>query len=649
LYITEKASVGRALTNALPGERKKEENFIRCDGDIVAWASGHLLELCEPEDYDPAYKKWSRNTLLYVPQVWKLKVKERTKALFANLKKLIKGLSASDVIVHGGDSDREGQLLVDEVLEYCGWKGKTLRLRINDVNPDAIRKALANMKDNSEYRGEYKAGQARMYADWLVGLAMTRYVTVSLREAGYKASVLSVGRVQTPTLGLVVLRDEEIANFTPSPYYELTALISIDGDKKIKGHFLPMDTCLDKLDERKRIVDREFAHALAAKLNGINGSVTSVAKKLHKVSPPLPFSLSKLQMAASKKHDITDALVHLQKLYESGFVTYPRTSCEYIPEGHFKEVPKVIEAIRSACPALSDMLGGVDLSRKTAAWNDKEITEHHAIIPTTKFSQAGALSTAERQIYEMVCARYALQFLPDYEYEETSMEFQAGGEMFRASGRTVVNLGWQGWDKADDKNEHDKRGNGKENGEAEEKARETDEILESGEAHDIRDTQVLPAIREGEAGTVRASVTEKTTKPPKPYTYHSLLAAMNNIHLHVKNAEIRAKLKEVQGIGTEATQEAVISTLFNRGYINKKNKQIFPTNLGKLLIGMLLEGKGSALVRPDMTALWERRMSEIQDGSTSLDDFTSEIAGMVMEIISSKLNIPADILGTKSM
>jgi DNA topoisomerase-3 len=188
LYVAEKASVGKTLANVLPGAKKREENFIRCGDDIVAWASGHLLELCEPEDYDPAYKKWSRDTLLYVPDKWKLKEKERTKSLLSGLKKLIRGLGPSDVVVNVGDGDREGQTLIDEMLEHCGWEGQTKRLRLNDVNPDAIRKALSGMRNNAEYRGEYRAGQARMYADWLVGLPMTRYVTVSLREAGYKGS-----------------------------------------------------------------------------------------------------------------------------------------------------------------------------------------------------------------------------------------------------------------------------------------------------------------------------------------------------------------------------------------------------------------------------------------------------------------------------
>jgi DNA topoisomerase-3 len=266
-----------------------EENFIRCGDDIVAWASGHLLELCEPEDYDPAYKKWSRDTLLYVPEKWKLKEKERTKSLFSGLKKLIRSLGASDVIVNIGDNDREGQTLIDEILEYCGWHGQAKRLRLNDVNPDAIRKALLNMRDNAEYQGEYWAGQARMRADFLVGLAMTRFVTVSLREAGYKVSVLSVGRVQTPTLGLVVTRDREIQSFSPFVYYEVAAVLSLSGGRKLNGKWLPNDAYSDSLDEEKRITDKKTASGIAQKLDGAAGSIISVVKKSRAVPPPLPF------------------------------------------------------------------------------------------------------------------------------------------------------------------------------------------------------------------------------------------------------------------------------------------------------------------------------------------------------------------------
>jgi DNA topoisomerase-3 len=641
--VAEKASVGRALSNVLPGVKKREENFIRCGGDIVAWASGHLLELCEPEDYDPAYKKWSRDTLLYVPEKWKLKEKQRTKALFVGLKKLIHGLGASDVIVNVGDGDREGQTLIDEILEHCGWKGQTKRLRLNDVNPDAIRKALSNMRDNAEYKGEYLAGQARMRADYLVGLAMTRFVTVSLREAGYKVSVLSVGRVQTPTLGLVVMRDREIQSFVPSVYYDLTAALSLDDGRKLYGKWLPNDAYSGSFNDDKKITDKEIAFNIVQKLDGADGSVVSVVKKLCSVSPSLPYSLSKLQMAASKKYDITDTLVHVQHLYESGYVTYPRTGCEYIPEGHFYEAGKVIDAIRSSCPSLSDMLGGVELSRKSAAWDDKRITEHFAIIPTAKIP--GAISEKERKIYELICIRYALQFFPDYEYEETVIEFETGGEIkekFRATGRTVINLGWQGWDKQD---ETDEKTEGKSGG-----AEGLDETQggEKGEAGARDSLPVLCPVREGEAGTVHASLEERTTKPTKPYTYHSLLAAMNGIHAYVKDPRIKEKLRELQGIGTEATQEGILATLFERGYIEKKKKQIVSTDLGKLLINLLNgdgESKASVLVYPDMTALWEQKMSDIEGGGVSLDSFVAEVAGMVREILSGNLNVPSDITG----
>jgi DNA topoisomerase-3 len=565
IYIAEKASVGKALASVLPGEKKREENFIRCGGDIVAWASGHLLELCEPEDYDPAYKKWSRGTLLYVPDKWKLKEKGRTNALLSGLKKLIKGLAASDVAVNVGDGDREGQTLIDEILEHCGWRGQTKRLRLNDVNPGAIRKALLNMRDNAEYRGEYKAGQARMYADWLVGLAMTRFVTVSLREAGYKVPALSVGRVQTPTLGLVVARDREIQNFSPSVYYDLTAVLSLGHERKLKGKWLPSDAYSGRFNEDKKITNKEVASGIAKKLDSTAGSVVSVVKKPRSVSPPLPFSLSKLQMAASRKHDVTDTLAHAQKLYEAGYVTYPRTGCEYIPEGHFNEAAKVIDAVRSGCPPLADMLGGADLSRKSAAWDDRRITEHHAIIPTVK--TPGAMTDRERKIYELVCARYALQFFPDYEYEETVVEFEAGDETkekFRAAGRTVVCLGWQGWDKQDETAEKTKEKIADWKG------------LEETQGHETGEGDFVPAlceVREGETGIVHAYPEERRTRPPKPYTYHSLLAAMNGIHAYVKNPEIKAKLRELQGIGTEATQEGILSALFERGYIEKKKNR----------------------------------------------------------------------------
>ena len=633
LYISEKASVGRALAAALPGKQEKCEPFIKVGSDIVAWAAGHLLELCMPEDYDERYKQWGPDTLLYVPTPWRRKEMATAKKLLGPLKKLIKSLDPKvDVIVNAGDADREGQLLIDEILDFYGWTGSTLRLRINDMNVPAIRKALENMRDNAEYRGEYMAGQARLYADWLVGLPLTRFVTVSLRNAGYDTPAKSVGRVQAPTLGLVVARDAEIANFTPKPYWELRAALSLSGGRELNGKWVASNESADFLDDQKRITDRNIAENLRSQIDGKNGEISKVEEKAHKNAPPLPFSLSKLQIAASKKYDITDTLTHLQKLYEAGYVTYPRTDCEYLPEGHYKEASEVMDVIRVGCTDMGDMITGVDLSRKSAAWNDKKVVEHHGIIPTVRVPLPDALTATERKIYELVCARYVMQFLADYEYEETTIEFVVVEEKFKATGRTVINIGWQGWE-TNAKTEKSKKVS-ENNG----VSAETDEDDEGEE------NQVVPKVHQGESGVVKASLDEKMTKPPKPFTYHSLLAAMNNVHNYVEDAEIKAKLKEIHGIGTPATQESIITTLFTRGYLEKKKKIILPTNLGKRLISILKDSKAAVIVKPDMTALWEQRMSDIERGA-AFEPFIEEVAGMVREIIAEPLQIPNDIPG----
>lgn len=633
LYIAEKASVGRALAAALPGTQKKSGNFIQCGPDVVAWAAGHLLELCAPEDYDERYKQWEFDTLLYVPAQWRRKEMSAAKNLLEPLKKLIKGLDPrTDVIVNAADADREGQLLIDEILDYYGWKGRTLRLRINDVNPPAIRKALENMRDNAEYRGEYMAGQARLYADWLVGLPLTRFVTVSLRSAGYDATVKSVGRVQASTLGLVVARDKAISEFTERPYWELRATLSLDGDRTVNGRWVPGEKDASSLDAQKRIVDQSAARSLLSKVDGGSGTVVQIAKKEHRVAPPLPYSLSKLQIAASQKYDITDTLAHLQKLYEAGYVTYPRTDCDYLPEGHLAEAGKVLEAVRAGCPDLTDMMSGIVPNRKGAAWNDKKVREHHAIIPTVKAPLPDALSEKERKIYGLICARYVMQFLPDYEYEETILEFTVDGEKFRATGRAVLDIGWQGWE-ANAKNDR-----------GDEAAKQENED-EDGDRDAV---QILPQVREGETGDVRGALEEKRTKPPKPYTYNALIRDMNNVHAYVQDAEIKAKLKEIQGIGTSATQENVVATLFARGYLEKRKKNILPTELGRKLIAILSGGKAAVIVKPDLTALWEQRMSDIERGAP-FEPFVGEVADMVRDILSDRLEIPADIPGMRRL
>ncbi|MDR2179833.1 MAG: DNA topoisomerase 3 [Synergistaceae bacterium] len=615
LFITEKASVGRALSNVLAGEKQKEENHIRCGDDVVAWASGHLLELFEPQDYDEVYSKWQLDTLPIIPKEWKLKEISRTKHLLQNIGKLLK---QADSVVHGGDGDREGQLLVDEILEYFDWKGPTQRLLINDVNPDAIRKALKAMRDNADYRGEFFAGRARSRADYVAGINLTRYCTIHFENAGYEAgNMFSVGRVQTPTLGLVVRRDREIAHFVSKPYYELHAMLTLTaGNRKISGRWISGEKETPFLDEEGRLIDGAFCEKLEAKLIGATGTILDVDKKMRKQAPPLPYNLAQLQMDAGKKYDITDTLSHAQKLYERGYVTYPRSYCRYIPEGHHAEAPKILQAIEAGCSDLHTTLKAADATRKSPAWDDSRVTEHHAILPTTKVPLENALSEKERKIYDLICTRYVLQFLPDHEYRETTVEFEAAGERFKTSGREVVALGWKGAAHCEDD---------------EDKA--------------VTDAPPFPTVVVGESGPVVPRVEERKTTPPKQFTYDALIFAMNSIYLYVEDTKIRRQLKELDGIGTSATQEHIVSVLFERGYIEKRKKgrgpaQIFSTPAGQILIDTLNAGKASMLVKPELTAIWEQKMTQIEKGELDLETFVSEVAAMVGEIVKAPLVVP---------
>jgi DNA topoisomerase-3 len=512
LFLVEKASVGRALAEVLPGEKKREERHIRCGGDVVAWASGHLSELFEPQDYDEIHSKWRLDTLPIIPEQWKLKEIPRTRNLLKNIENLLK---RADSVVHGGDCDREGQLLIDEILQYFNWTGPTLRLRINDVNPDAIRKALKEMRDNGEYRGEFLAGRARSCADWASGVNLTRWCTIHFENAGYEAgNMFSVGRVQTPTLGLVVRRDREIEKFVSKPWYALFAALTLTaGNRTISGRWIPGEEEAPFLDEEGRLMDRAIGEELEEKLIDATGTVLSVDKKIRKAAPPLPYNLAQLQIEASRKYDITDTLAHAQKLYELGYATYPRSNCRYIPEGHRAEAPKILQAIEAGCSGLRGILKEADVTRKSPAWDDSRVTEHHAILPTIRVPLENALSENERKIYDLICTRYVLQFLPDHEYRETTIEFEAAEERFKASGREVVVPGW--------------KGNG-ENSEDDEGSSD--------------DGSPFPAVVVGESGPVIPRLEEKMTAPPKRFTYDTLIAAKNHIHLYVEDPEIRKQL-----------------------------------------------------------------------------------------------------------
>jgi DNA topoisomerase-3 len=621
LYIAEKPSVGRAIAAVLPGKQRKDESgFLYCEDAVVAWAAGHLLESADPEDYDSKWEKWSAETLPILPQKWKRVPKKtrkgdssggtRARKLLSELGKLLK---KADSVVNAGDSDREGQFLIDEILEHHHWKGPTKRLRINDVNPDAVRKSLREMQENSKYIGEYLAGQGRDMADWISGMNLTRYCTLLARGAGYDIQMFSVGRVQTPTLGLVVNRDREIENFVSKPFYDLSIILTLSGRRTLTAKWQPKEGQIG-LDEEKRLISRKICEQIREK-TGTYGVIDKVEKKQCRKSPPLPYSLAKLQIDMSRKYDITDTMKHVQTLYESGYVTYPRTDCPYLPEGHHSQAQLILDAIASGCPGLRDLLRQTNSTKKSPAWNDSKISEHFAIIPTTKVPLENALNVIQRKVYDLIATRYALQFLPDYEYEQTTVMITAGGEDYKATGRTVKTGGWMFWEKED---ESDTGGKNK------------------GKEEKNDDVQDLPKVEEGEGGNIETSAAEKKTSPPKRFTYETLITAMNGIHAYVSDPEIKKMLKELDGIGTAATQEGIIKKLFDskRNYLEKQKKNIISTPLGRALIDLLNATKlGSALVKPDLTALWEKKLSAIEAGKLPLETFISEVSSMVSGIV----------------
>jgi DNA topoisomerase-3 len=610
LYIAEKEMIGKAIAEAISGEKKRSKTYIECGDIVIAWLQGHVISLCDPEEYDERYKKWSNETLLYVPQTWKYKISKGKEIFVKNVRDLLK---TADSVVNVGDPDREGQLLVDEVLEYCGWKGETLRMWLNDNHPDTIKKALKELEDNEKYKGLYNAGRARAYSDWLVGLALTRLATLQFRSYGYNITgAVSVGRVQTPTLGLVVRRNEEINNFVSKDYWIFATELTFPDGRVILGKWQKeKDKDYDFLDENNRIIDQNELKKLEALIENKQGIVVSVKKELKKKNPPLPFNLPQIQIAANKKYKIKNTLEHVQKLYELGYVSYPRTNIRYLPEVRFSEAKEIINMIDVALTSLSGAITGVDVSRKSPAWNDSEVKEHYGIIPTKKAPKLNELSEMEKNIYEMICLRYILQFLPEYQYEQTTIDYEVEGLSFRALGRNVLDIGWQGWDIEEET----------------ESSRKNDEDKE-----EIR--KELPMVKKNETGTINVKTETKKTTPPKPFTYGTLLEAMNSIHKYVTDPEIKKKLKEVSGIGTPATQQNILATIFNRGYVEERKDKIYPTIIGILLIKSLEDSKAALMATPDLTASWENTMDMINESKETLSKFIAETIVTIKEIIS---------------
>lgn len=602
VYIAEKPSVGRAVAAVLPKPHQSGDGFIKvANGDVVTWCVGHLLEQAEPEAYNPEYKKWRKEHLPIIPTQWQHQVKAATRKQLTVVKKLIK---QADVLVNMGDPDRVGQILVDEVINYSGVsKAKRMaaqRCLISDMNPDAIKRSLNDLRRNSDFIPLATSALARARADWLYGINMTRLCTLQGQASGYQG-VLSVGRVQTPILGLVVHRDLEIENFISKPFYEVFIELQTDNQQTYSAKWQPSAACDMYMDEDGRVLLKKLAQTVLNKVLNQPGQVVAVTESVKKQAAPLPYNLSSLQIDASKRFNFNaqKTLDICQKLYETHkLLTYPRSDCRYLPQGHYHDKESVSQAIAHSCSALNQAVQNADLALKSKAWDDSKVSAHHAIIPTSRKLDGSRLSTDEQKIYALVARQYLMQFYPPFIYQEKQIDSEVSGGLFISRQKEVLSKGWKAL-------LPERKGN-----------------TEDQEFSALK----LPNLVKGDnLLCINGRLDEKQTSPPKHFTDATLLSAMTGIARYVSDPEIKKVLRDTDGLGTEATRAGIIELLFKRGFLSKQGKEIHATEVGRRLILSLPE----VMALPDMTAHWESQLEAIAQKRMSYNEFmTPMLAGL---------------------
>lgn len=595
LYIAEKPSLARAIASAFPKPQRKEDGCIWLEnGDCISWCIGHLLEQAEPDAYNPSYKSWQLDHLPIVPKNWLWQEKSQTRKQLSVLKKLIK---KAHQLVHAGDPDREGQLLVDEVIHYLkvpNAKQNTIqRLLINNLTPSAIKKSLKQIRPNKEFASLSRSALARARADWLHGINLTRAYTIKGKQGGYQG-VLSIGRVQTPILGLVVKRDLERENFVTRDFFQVFANIETPQQEAFKAKWIPSEACANHMDSEGRVLNKALAENVIKRIYQQKAVVSDSHYKKKRQAPPLPYSLSSLQIDAAKAFSLSaqQVLDGCQSLYEKHqLITYPRSDSRYLPSEQFKDSSQILSSLKNNLPNWLSKVEQANPKQKSKAWNDKEVQAHHAIIPTAKQCQIDRLTLTEKKLYELIARQYLMQFYPHYEYLESSIELTIAGGLFRSKGHTSLELGWKSL-LPERKNNTDDEGNS------------------------------LPKVATGDVLFCQAGeLVSKATTPPAAFTDASLLAAMTGISRYVTQANIKAILKETDGLGTEATRAGIIELLFRRQFLERQGKSILATKTGKALINSLPE----SLITPDMTAKWEAGLNDICQGSGSYQGFMNEL------------------------
>jgi len=591
LYLCEKPSQAKDIAAVLGATRRGDGCWLGANV-TVTWCIGHLLETAPPDAYDARYKRWVLADLPIVPAQWKMTVKPKTASQYKAVKRL---LGEAKELVIATDADREGEMIARELVEHCRYRGPIQRLWLSALDEASIRKALAALKPGAETFNLYHSALGRSRADWLIGMNMSRLFTLLGRQSGYQG-VLPVGRVQTPTLRLVVDRDRSIADFVPVAYWAIDVQLSHAGTAFIAQWRADPDACDDQDRCLNQALAREAAQAMA---NAATARVIKVRTERLREAPPLPFDLGTLQEVCSKKLGLgaQETLDIAQSLYETyKLITYPRSDCGFLPLSQHSEAPAILAALAQADAGLAPLRDHLQPQRKSRAWNDAKVSAHHGIIPTAAAKNLDKLAGKQRAVYTLIRARYLAQFLPNHEYDRTQADFDCARQDLRAVGKQIIEPGWK---------------------------RALPEALAPARGREAPAPQTLPALAEGQDCAVdEVKPKDLWTQPPKPFTEGDLIKAMKNVAKLVEDPLLKQKLKDTTGIGTEATRASIIQGLLDRGYLVKNGKALSATPAAFSLI----DAVPRAIADPGTTAIWEQALDMVQSGEMSLEEFVTRQA-----------------------
>lgn len=592
--VTEKPSVARDIARLL-GANDRHEGYFEGNGYQVTWTFGHLCELKEPNDYTDQWKRWSLGQLPMIPQRFGIKLKD-DKGIEQQFKVIQSLIATADEVINCGDAGQEGELIQRWVYQKAQCDKPVKRLWISSLTDESISKGFDQLRDAKDFDNLYFAGLSRAIGDWILGMNATRLYTLKYSRS---RDVLSVGRVQTPSLAMIVARQREIDNFVPENYWEL----------KTKYRGVTFNST------RGRFKTEGEANDIVEKVRLLPLTVTSVETKKGREAPPRLFDLTSLQVECNKKFGMSadDALKTIQSLYEKKATTYPRVDTTYLSDDIYPQVPGVMQAMVPYANLTAPVLALSKLPKSKKVFDNSKVTDHHAIIPTNVNPATIAMTPEEKRVYHLIAVRFIAAFYPDCEFNTTTVMAEVGEYGFKATGKEILKAGWRElYNKPGDKSEDDEK-----------------------QKADDEDNGVMPHFEKGESGPHEPSVLKRTTQPPKPYTEGTLLRAMETAGKTVDDEELRDAMKE-NGIGRPSTRAAIIETLFKRRYIRKERKSLAPTQAGIQLIDTIHE---PLLKSVALTGLWEKKLRMIERGEFSASQFIDELKQMIGEIV---LNVLRD-------